>query len=305
MAFGCRAAAGVFFFEPPPWKGNPTALQPGGPLLVSTGGSVSVSANAYGQSDWAGDPAAIANLAENYNAVLASTDGDLEVGSTNGFVMVFDSLYALIAYLPDAGALGVLNVSLVDPTTSSSGAFGGDVVALVLDIDFSDAGLLQGNLNVHFGDLVLQNFTKMKGDLKSLRSLNGLTVRQFAADVNILLGGGSFGIYTADDIPIFDSIVRSIDVSFKDGTVFNPFATNNLAVASVPLVMQSVARSGNSISFTCSTTPTQMYQVQCLTNLSQTNWVNLGSAFRATNYTTTVSDTLTNAQMFYRIAQLP
>jgi hypothetical protein len=45
MAFGCRAAAGVFFFEPPPWKGNPTALQPGGPLLVSTGGSVSVSAN--------------------------------------------------------------------------------------------------------------------------------------------------------------------------------------------------------------------------------------------------------------------
>jgi hypothetical protein len=69
--------------------------------------------------------------------------------------------------------------------------------------------------------------------------------------------------------------------------------------------MQSVARSGNSISFTCSTTPASMYQVQCLTNLSQTNWVNLGSAFRATSYTSTVSVSITNTQMFYRVEQLP
>ena len=48
-----------------------------------------------------------------------------------------------------------------------------------------------------------------------------------------------------------------------------------------------------------------MYQVQSLTNLTQTNWISLGSPIRATNTTMTASATSTNSKAFYRIAQLP
>ena len=181
---------------------------------------------------------------------------------------------------------------------SSSGSFGGDVTALVLNIDFSDAGPLPGNLNIHFGDLVLVNFTPQP---HGQPGFNGLTVRQFSAVANNMLGGGTYGHYTTAD---FDTITANLNGCFGEGMIAT-YTTNHLSIASVPLVMQSVGRSGNAISFTCSTTPAEMYQVQCLTNLTQTNWVNLGSAFRATNYSTTISDTLTNAQMFYRIEQLP
>jgi hypothetical protein len=69
--------------------------------------------------------------------------------------------------------------------------------------------------------------------------------------------------------------------------------------------MQTASHSGNSITLTWSTTPTVMYQVEFTTNLSQTNWTNLGSPIRATNFTWTASDTTTNSQKFYRIDQLP
>ena len=217
--------------------------------------------------------------------------------------MAFTDVDLLQAYLPAAGALAPLDATLINPTLSVSGAFGGEVAALKLNIDFSDAGLLPGNLNVHFGDLVLEGFGTLKDGL-SLRALNGLTVRQFNAGMNSLLGGGSFSHYTTANISDLDTITQSINGSFF-GNVPGTFATQHLTIASVPLVMQPGGRTGNAISFTCSTTPASMYQVQCLTSLTQTNWVNLGSAFRATNYSTTISDTLTNAQRFYRIEQLP
>ena len=70
-------------------------------------------------------------------------------------------------------------------------------------------------------------------------------------------------------------------------------------------MIQTVSRSGNSVTLTWGTTPTQMYQVQSSTNLSQTNWISLGSPIRATNLTLTASATSTNSKAFYRIAQLP
>jgi hypothetical protein len=263
----------------------------------------------FGQSDWgdtAGGTDGQALLLANYDSVYASSSGGFEVGIPGpiGFSMVFTDASDIDTYLPDGGVTGQLDSDLLNPTSTSSGAFGGDVVALKLNIDFSDAGLLPGNLSVHFGDLVLQNFTKIKPDRKSLSALNGLTVRQFAADVNTLLGGGSFGIFTTADIPVFDSIVANLNTSFGGGGL-GQFATNNLAVAQVPLVMQTASHSGNSITLTWSTTPTEMYQVEFITDLTQTNWTNLGSPIRATNFTWTASETMTNSRVFYRIDQLP
>jgi hypothetical protein len=246
-------------------------------------------------------------LRNNYDTVYASSSGVLEVGipGTTGFSMLFTDSSALLYYLPDIDEVGPLNQDYVDPSSTPSGSFGGEVTALDLNIDFSDAGFLPGNLSVHFGDLKLQNFSGGQ-----LRWLNGLTVRQFSAIVNTLLGGGSFFLpirnftYHTNDIPALYSTLALLNLSFQDGTVY-PFATNNLAVAQVPLVMQTASHSGNSITLTWSTTPTAMYQVQFITDLTQTNWTNLGSPIRATNFTWTTSDTMTNSRGFYRIDQLP
>ena len=101
------------------------------------------------------------------------------------------SAFSVIDYLPAVGTAGPLNTNLLNPTSSSSGAFGGEVTALKLNIDFSDAGFLLGTKGIPFGDLILANFS-------TLPNLNGLTVRQFLGDANTALGGGS-SIYSIAD----------------------------------------------------------------------------------------------------------
>ena len=219
--------------------------------------------------------------------------------------MVFSGATKLLAYLPDIGAIGPLDSDLVNPTATSSGEFGGSVTALKLNIDFSDAGLLPGNLGIPFGDLVLQNFSGGQ-----LTPLNSLTVRQFAAGVNSLLGGGIFFIfkhnftYHPADIATLDSTLANINGSFSRGIV-DTFATNNLAIPPISLVIHSVTQSGSSLFVTWNTIPNQRYQVQSTSSLNSTNWISLGGIITATNTIMTASDTVTNAQKFYRIELLP
>jgi hypothetical protein len=264
----------------------------------------------YAQSEWGDTPNtfnAAWLLQENYNTVYASTSGTLEVGiaGANGFSMVFTGAPELLSYLPDVGPIGQLNSDFHNPTTTSAGAFGGDATALVLNIDFSDAGLLPGDLGIPFGDLVLQNFSGGQ-----LTPLNGLTVRQFSAGMNGLLGGGIFFIfkhnftYHTSDIATLDPILANINDSFEEGGV-QPFATNNLAVPSISLVIQSVSRTGSALTFTWNTIANQRYQVQFTSSLNPTNWTSLGGIITATNTIMSASDTVTNAQMFYRIELLP
>lgn len=94
--------------------------------------------------------------------------------------------------MPAGGPVGPLTSDVVNPGSTSSGAFGGEVLALKINVDFSDAGVTLGTSGTSFGDLTLCNFT-------TLPLLNGLTVRQFLDVVNTLLGGGS-SIYSIADL---------------------------------------------------------------------------------------------------------
>ena len=247
----------------------------------------------FGEVDW-NLPALADVLQNNYDSVFASTSGLVELGIPTGFTMVFDSPTALAAYLPQVGPIGALDANLLDPTSSSSGQFGGDVTALALNIALSDAGLLPENLGVHFGDLVLTNFT-------NLPQLNGLTVRQFSAVLNIVLGGGSYGTFTPANL---DPVVDGLNTSFNWG-VPGLFATELLALPQISPVIQSVSRTGSSLAFTWNTTASRQYQVQFNSSLTQTNWTSVGGILTASNTTLTASATLTNAQGFYRIELLP
>ena len=171
----------------------------------------------FDQANWGtSTTAAGALLAANFSSLYGATD--LVVGGIR--TMRFSSHATVYSYLPASGLPGVLTFSLGDPTSTSSGEFGGEVVALQLNVDFSDADLLANTTPL--GDLRFCNFT-------AVPVLNGQTVRQFLATANTILGGGSapYGASTA-------SIVASlINDAFADGTP-SIFAQTNLFVGACP-----------------------------------------------------------------------
>jgi len=176
----------------------------------------------FTQADWGGTPGTDAGataLQTLYESVYASSFGIVTVGSTSGFTMRFTDASSVLAYMPAIGPFAPLDGNTLNPTTTASGGFGGEVLGLELNVDFSDANVLPGTLGVPFGDLQLTNFAPGS-------PFEGLTVRQVLVDVNTLLGGGT----TAFTISDLGSLVGDLNASFSEG---NPstFAENHLNVA--------------------------------------------------------------------------
>ena len=182
---------------------------------------------AFGQIDWGQTPAGdnAGTLLENhYDSVFAPSE-QLEVGIPGpaGFSILFDNPDDVSAYLPAIGMSGPLTTDLLDPASSASGAFGGEVLALVVNVAFSDAGVLAHPSDVPFGDLVFQNL-----DPSTLASagrgsdfgpevaeLNGLTVRDLLSQANLLLGGAA-SPFDLDDIA---ALVSDVNMTFDSGIV--------------------------------------------------------------------------------------
>jgi len=73
----------------------------------------------------------------------------------------------------------------------------------------------------------------------------------------------------------------------------------------LPVLFQSVAQSGGTITFTWPALAGLGYQVQYKTNLAQPNWTNLGSAITATSNTASASDAIgPDPNRFYRLLLL-
>jgi len=179
----------------------------------------------YSQGSWGGNPATdpAAQL------LLAQFDGfytgGLEVGVIGGagFSMIFTSAPAALFYLPGTGTPGVLTADLVDPTSTGSGVTGGEVIALQLNVDFSDANYLTGTAGIPFGDLVLT-------DLAFAEEFNGLTIRQFLAVANRILGGG-VNPTTDDELA---ALLEDVNGAFGGGTP-TLWAQNHLVSDSQPV----------------------------------------------------------------------
>lgn len=177
----------------------------------------------YDQVYWGSDPTADSLLITNYDAVYAPS-GVVEIGipGPSGYSIRFSDASYILSYLPSGGPNGALDADLVNPTTTSSGAFGGTVLALRLNIDFSDAGIMPANSGVSFGDLVLNNYS-------TLPSLDGMTVRDISALANTLLGGGST-TYSIDNIA---TVTAQINHAFTGGTP-DTFAQDYLVTPTSP-----------------------------------------------------------------------
>jgi PEP-CTERM motif len=187
----------------------------------------------YTQGDWGtgGVAAATSLLTADYNSVYQGTGGDVIVGVTGTpgqYFLELDSLGALLNLVPTVGSASALTANEIDPTTTPSGVFGGDVVGLALDVDFSNAGLL-GTSSSPFGDLVLVNFgpASLQNSVNPFNALNGLTVDQFFAISNTCLGGGSCPLGIANT----DQVALDLGAAFEGGTP-TTFAEDHLVLPS-------------------------------------------------------------------------
>lgn len=85
------------------------------------------------------------------------------------------------------------------------------------------------------------------------------------------------------------------------------FGLDDVSLTSVPPpAFESVNKSGQTVTLTWSAIAGQNYQVQYLTSLLQTNWINLGGTVQATSSSMTSTDsTATSSQRFYRVLMVP
>jgi hypothetical protein len=198
----------------------------------------------YGPAEWVTNSTANNVLLSDFSSVYnaGGGDGTLVVGIGNS--ISFTGSDGLFNYLPGVGTAGALVTVYENPTTTSSGAYGGEVVALRLNVDFSAAGFLPGTSGVPFGNLYLTGFDP------ALAGLNGMTVSQFLTLNETLLGGGS-GIYTIFDIDLLDDQLNtafdpSSDLSFADAhlTVTNPDLSATPLPSALPLFATSLGALG-------------------------------------------------------------
>jgi uncharacterized repeat protein (TIGR01451 family) len=158
-----------------------------------------------GQAQWRGDPL---DVLDDIGHTVETNSG-LIVGDPNGNHIELTDGDAVRNYLTTGGIAGALTQSFVNPqsnnTNTGTGVFGGDVVALQLDVDYSDAGLLPDNSGLDFGNLTLCA-------VPGFPSLTGDTVRQFLAIANAGLAGETTG-YTPGEL---DSLTSELGSAFTD-----------------------------------------------------------------------------------------
>jgi hypothetical protein len=156
----------------------------------------------WGASAHGNNPGAL--LASKFLAVFPS--GSVKVGLAPQFSMTFSSAAAVTNYLPAGGPSNKLTANLVNPTTSASGVFGGQVLALKLSVSFGYAGFL-GTSPDKFGDLMLKD---------TGYSIDGMTVSAVLAIAEQALGGG--GLPYDMSFSQLNNIVTSLNEAFDNGT---------------------------------------------------------------------------------------
>jgi hypothetical protein len=182
----------------------------------------------YEQDNWGSLGGTPASLLASYFGTLYPNGIEIGVPGAGGNSVLFTVVQSVQSFLPQGDMAGPLDNDYLDPASkTSAGAFAGYVLALTLNVDYSDAGLLGGTLTAKLGDLRLCNLTNAP-------NYNGMTVRQFLAAMNTVLG-----VYD----PTFDYeaialLIDAVSRAFESGTV-SSFAQANLVNGACPVAWKS------------------------------------------------------------------
>jgi uncharacterized repeat protein (TIGR03803 family) len=220
-----------------------------------------------------------------YATMVLGPDGNLYGTTESGGTNAFNNSGTIFRITPAGQFTSLVSFGGVSPPGST--VYGG----LVLGTNGLFYGMTQGGGD-GYGGTIFQMDTN--GTLTSLYSFNE---------------NDAF-IYADGDFPE-DTLVQGTDGNFygtttsggayNKGTVFSFSLTP--PVASAP-IFQSVSQLDGTLTFTWSAVSNASYQVQYNTNLTSTNWLNLGSSVTASNTIVSASESMTNSQCFYRIKLL-
>ena len=157
----------------------------------------------FPQTTWGGTPKGtnIAARLTNHFAALYGTNG-LRIGTTNG--LTFTNAKAIQLFLPAGGRAGSLVRSQVNPLRSEGGSLAGQVLALQLNVDFSNHGLLATG----FADL----------RLAPGQPLAGSSVAQVLAKGHAVLGGDATALPPGLTHAALATLLDKINKNFENGS---------------------------------------------------------------------------------------
>lgn len=142
----------------------------------------------YTQDQWCLEPAK-SILLNNFSSIFPH---GFIIGDQGSLYNVkFTSGNALKSFLPQMGASGQLNMSYINPTTTTAGQFAGNVAALTLNVVLNDSGILGSTTTTKLRNLVIAS-----GPMKDYKVYEVLLL------ANKALGGGTtpFSIQTLNDV---------------------------------------------------------------------------------------------------------
>ena len=180
---------------------------PTGPLSASATVHVTVTQlqsapfTTFTQGGWGAPPSGNnpgALLLANFGNVYPG--GAVTIGGTR--TLTFTSARAIEVFLPQGGTAAALRFSATNPTGKLT-VLAGQVLALRLSVDFSNAGILRGGL---------ANLEMVSG------TLAGYTVGQILALANAVLGGTPGALPAGVSIADVNSACDAINRNFDNGT---------------------------------------------------------------------------------------
>jgi len=194
---------------------NVNGFVPGQFCTITQGG--------WGAPPHGNNPGAL--LATNFSTVYPSGFVEVGIPGASGFSIKLNGSGAVCNYLPAGGTPGTLSADIVtslacstgpsSPSTSS-GVFGGQVLTLQLNVNFSAGNIFPLGL----GNLSLCNLTD------ALSPMNGLTIAQVLDEARKVLGGGTstYGLSTSQ----LNGLVDGLNNAFDDCTSVSAFAAAHL-----------------------------------------------------------------------------
>jgi uncharacterized repeat protein (TIGR01451 family) len=148
----------------------------------------------------------IGKLRDTYFATVYPSG--LNVGTATRYIRL-TSAAAVEAYLPAGETAGALTAIRTNPLTTEAGVFGGQVTALRLNVDFSNAGA--GGWNPGLAGMVYTS---------GPASVNGMTVAQILAMAQSVLAGGALPAGFVN-IGEFNVVINAINTAnTPDGCAF-------------------------------------------------------------------------------------
>jgi hypothetical protein len=185
----------------------------------------------YSQQTWGSQGSAAEQVLLNHFADVYPNGVEVGIPGILGSSALFTTVDASQTYLPASGSAGPLQNDYLDPTSTSSGAFGAYLLATTFNMDLNDAGFLSGFADTRFGDLTIRNLGVfvVEGVFEDFSYLNGLSVREVLAVGNTCLGGGS----CSSTYEGMTFIALNLSLAFNDGTT-TQFAQDHLQVPAGP-----------------------------------------------------------------------